>query len=1570
MNKGLIGITLAFIMVASIFAAIAPSTTADQEAQAGFSLDKQTYPDPTASYKVGDPITYRIIASCPIEAPFNCEVDIWDVLPDNTTTIYLDNDSYFTIGQSKTYWVNTTVGADWVKDDKIRNFVWAVGLDENPTQADEIKTYMVKTNPITYDVPPEFEFEWEAIGCFEVEFDPSYTAEGTTIVNHTWTFGDGTTAGPIAGPPVATNHTYATCGVKNVTLSGWADNGLSGAFTDLIYVDCGPTAVAKRSPSCFDAGGTEITFDGSDSHADLANIAYPQSIASYHWSFDDPALADGNTAVVTRTVTQETIATLTVVDTLGCEDTATVKVGPCALCNIRIYGTYDRGAGDLNVIDPCSGLAPENKPYTDPIAPFYPQHEQAPRKDFITFNPAIMDHNQVYDELDYIECPGYVVQTPAEKVFKRMWYEKEWFKDSNMNGLWDIVTVCGKVMTMDEWLALPQWNRSEIREWNSPDAPDYKPKADIYGPAIVQEFTYMTIDSTEYATGMPLLVNAGSKILIPMAHDPANPYRGLNSFDANLDGVRDMVRVESEFTLDLDIDMDGIYEHMDEDLIELNGNEQVVFVLVDGKSGSDPRLTLNQSLQFFDHKVTLEAVDELNGLAWVWLKVEDNEGGGSTRKSTVDLQPGQTKFFYRGVWKNAPDAERPAFYIRLISGDKVTGAATIEVGRMFGQTHANIEACPFRAQKMMIVDEVFYNVVAIKAQDDCFKYITFRQKLPKTPIKIFGKHLKTWAPFEVLPEMSPYNLNHEIIEDIFPIDPEHPPYPIVKFGDKKPMPPLEIIYVDESIEKRYKGELKEIYNETSYATGVDSQINNFNEREYEYWNLEWFWTKPWQYTEFRLPKDDRYLVTLSWFAPESEMTLWNHNPEEPVGWWTGERFKFWYEDCTGPLYIDRATNSIRIYGTFGEGAGDPTATDVQPGPSYGMYPENMPYTDPVGPFYPQHWQAPNKDFMTFNPAVMDHNQGYPELDYIRCDGYIVQTPAEKVFKRMWYEKEWFKDLISSNTPGEWDVVIEKFDGSKWKYHTVMTLAQWNAIPDHEKIIDKLRIKQHNNPSLPNGSPDPDFKTTADIYGPAIVQEFTYMTIDSTEYATGSPLMVAAGSKILIPLAHYGGTPYRGLNSFDADGDGIRDPVRVESEATLGIDIDLDGKIELMDEDWIELNGNEQVVFVLGPKRLNTGTKLQTETKLQFFDHVVTLESVSVAGPTYSVQIRVEDNEGISARGSTVNMDFAANNVKTFYRGVVKNAPSAEQPAFYVRLLSADAASQTACVEVGRMFGQTHANIEFNPYRAQKMMIVDGVFYNIVAVKATPENCFKYITIRQKLPKVPIKIFGFELKQWLPGETLPELSPFNQDHEILVDVQPGWGPAPVCQLDKIGPKIPRPPLTITYVKEDEEWRFLGELKEIYNETWNEQTGIEDEYWNVEWFHTQPKQYTAFTVPVGELYLMTLAWYAPQACTTLWNGHPDGPVGSWTGDRVKFWYDPFDNTDIYINRVADIPAVELTIAAYYNMPSHGGDGYLYISTNEVINAVMDYLTDAGPFAPGADPAFTENDLLDYLMQYLAQ
>ena len=1542
-KKGIIGITLAAIMIASIFAAIAPSTTADDVQPLGF-VDASKIAE-FDKYHIGETVTYTCTVTNP-DPDTGVTFDVYDqfaydaeYIPTGWDNIHLE-----ALGGANV-WSDTISFMIGPED------VTPAGFVINNLRIDgieDVEPHLPVTGSVSEAIeiltePPVLDFDIEPACCLNISFSGWADKE---VVNYTWVFGDGDTEYHEENLPGTTYHVYSSCGGKTVTLYGYSTEGLYGEVSKTVHVDCGPTAIATASPSCFEVGGTDITFSANLTTIDTLPIK------KYNWSFSDGTYSDQQW--VTKNVNDALTATLTVwvgLDdgTLCCNDTDVISVGPCSQCALRIYGTFNRGPGDFTVTDPETGLRPENKPYTDPVGPFHPQNAQAPRKDFITFNPAIMDHNQGYPELNYYVCPfgGYDlsdVQTPNEKVFKRMWYEKEWFKDHDQDGHWDVVvdTPTGVItMTLDEWNAIPAWIKERdglrIREWNN-DPTINDSNVDIYGPAINQEFTYMFLSDEK----MPIMIGAGSEVLIPMAHDPANEYRGLNSFDALPgDGVlRDAVIVESERTLaqrwriPVDIDEDGNANEPMGDFIELNGDESVVLRL-DNKF-----MRAGDTIQFFDHIVTLTDVQTAGGpIGWAIFDVCDNEGGGSQKcTKNVVMNPLDVTTYYRG--RPGTAAERPTFYLRLVSADAVDDTAIVEVGRMFGQTHANIGGTnPYWSQKAFMVDGVFYNVVAIKALDNCIKYITFRQKLPKLPIKLYGKHLEFWTPRESpLPEMPPFNMDHEVCLDVWNTW-TRPHSQQDKIGPKIPMPPLVIDYIYEDIEERYKGELKEIY----YETHDDR----------EFWTLEWFWTLPWQYTELRLPKDDRYLVTLSWFAPESEITLWDSDPDGPVANYTGERFKFWYQDCTGPIYIDNETSSIRLYGTFGEGPGDHTVPDPELLPDR-IYPENKPYSDPMGPFDPQHDQAPVKDFMTFNPAIMDHNQGYPELDYYECADhpFDVQIPKEKVFKRMWYEKEWFKD---HDQDGHWDVVIEYENGTIVMQNgkpLTMRLEDWYAIPAWIRYENGWRIREHNDDWTLNES-------NVDIYGPAINQEFTYMFTDDETM----PIMIGAGSKVLIPMAHYDEdafgieySKYRGLNSFDADGDGVRDAVSVESERTVGINIDGDGLLEPMDRDGIELSGDETVVLVLENKFMNQGDTIQ------FFDHVVTLKDVQELGVTGRAIFHVCDNEG-GTPSCTLWDRLAPGQVNLYYRG--KAATAAERPTFYLRVLSADAVDNTAIVEVGRMFGQTYANIGgANPYWSQKAFMVDGVFYNVVAIKAV-DNCIKYITFRQKLPKEEIKLYGKHLEVWDEGVILPEMPPFNMDHEILIDVQPSWT-RPYSQQDKIGPKEPRGALEITYVSESKELRFKGELREIYNETFDEETGLEDEYWNVEWFHTQPWQYTAFVMPDDQLYLLTLAWFAPESEITIWDHDIDGPMYNYIGERVKFWYDAGDNTDLYVNKVGAAPPAP-TVFSYYNSASHGGNGDECINLHELVNAIMDYLYGVYPFGDGL---FDRDDLIDCIEDFIAQ
>ena len=1557
-KKGIIGIALAAIMIASIFAAMFSPAIALTHEQGKNTIEGPGGAENSSlKYAKGDPVWWNATYKPTSEAV--TLTNVTDYYPDGTWESLFNDSMAVAKNELKLWEVNWTVPMDWPYDNFTNNVVFE-GLDS-------FGTYFSVSAPFTSFIetnPPELDFNFNGTDCLTVEFT-GWAEDNASILNFTWDFGAGedpryviNTTGPL---PNTTTHTFKTCDGKNVKLTA-CNADMCASVPHTVDVVCGPKAHITYSPMCFEVNGTDITFDGSGSSGKSTPL-------SYNWTFTGGFTGDNDNGAITNVTVNATVtATLTVTDALNCNDSTSVTVQPCSGCSLRIYGTYGWGPGNFSVTDPETELPPENKPYTDPRAPFYPQHPQAPRKDFITFNPAIMSHNEIpgtsglhYSGLDYFSCPLYGprdIQTPKEKVFKRMWYEKEWFKDHNCNGVWDVVMVDGTtVMTLEEWYDIPAWQRPTIREWNSPNARGYNPDADIYGPAINQEFTYMFTDDHT----MPLMIAVGSDILIPMASYKSG--NGLDSFDADGDGINDYVRVDSEWLLagrwgtrpwfgpgpnPADIDGDGL-ERIDGDGVELSGDETVVLNLRNRPMDTG---TMN-TLQFFDHVVTLTDVQEIGIEGWAIFDVCDNEGGEAQCTKNVALRPGEVKYFYRGIERfQGHPAERPTFYLRLITADAGDNTVTVEIGRMFGNTYANIcGANPFWSQKAFMVDGVFYNVVAIKGQENCIKYITFRQKLPKTDIKLYGKELERWDRGVPLPEMPPFNEDHIILLDVLNTWTE-PDSQYEKIGIPKDVPPLVIDYIYEDIEYRYKGELKEIY----YETGVDPV-------EEEFWTLEWFFTQPWQYTELRLPKEDdagKYLVTLSWRAPEAEGVLWDSDPDGPVGSWTGERFKFWYRDCSGPLYIDDNTSSIRLYGTFGEGAGDPWAIDDETD----LPPENKPYTQPTGPFNPQHWQAPVKDFMTFNPAIMDHNQGYPELDYWECDidGYPsdVQIPKEKVFKRMWYEKEWFKD---HNCNGVWDVVTSE---------GVMTLDEWKAIP----LEDRPAIREWNSDGdRPTDHPDWVYDPDADIYGPAINQEFTYMAVDDDTM----PIMIGTGSKVLIPMASY--TSGNGLDSFDADNDDIRDALRVDDEWSLAgrwgvprnwrgpADIDGDG-VERIDNDGNELSGDESLVLSLPGKLMTQGSRIQ------LFDHVVELHSVYGA-PGFTAQFYVFDNEDVDPQPLPSDLvSLVPGEVKYFYRGIerAQGHPS-ERPTFYLRLITADADDDTAIVEVGRLFGETYANVcGANPFWSQKAFMVDNVFYNVVAIKGQ-DSCFKYVTFRQKLPKMPIKLYGVHLKSWEidpvtnRSEILPEMPPFNMDHEILIDVQASWT-RPYTQYDKVGDKVATDPLEIWYIEEDVEERFKGELLEIYNETFNEDKGLEYEYWNVEWFWTQPWQYTAFVMNnTDQLYLLTLAWYAPQSEITIWDNDPDGPMDSYTYERVKFWYDAGDKPlrDLYVNRVGAL-LPEPSIDEYYDLAGHGGDGDDKIDLQELVAAIMDYLYDVYPF--GTDGPFGKGHLLSYIQAYIDQ
>ena len=1426
---------------------------------------------------------------------------------------------------------------------------------------------------------PEFDFELEYICCRNFEFTGTSSWITSPVVDFKWDYGDGETfpiTGYQTGIPEDYNprhHQYADSYAGSsvwVTLSGHNDMGLDGEHKESVYIPKDPTAVATVTKTLVESGAGEVvTFMCAGSHVDPSAPAGYGLTLSYHWEFDDAGTGDNDDGCdTTRVVDGDDgdiiCGKLTVNDT-HCEANATVcvRVWEPSECKLRVYGYLDRGAGDYDAHYLGQPL-PENPPYTDPMAPFYPQAKQAPRKDFITFDPVYMYHNDV----DYpyyatnIKNEDNLGHDASEKIFKRMWYEPtEWYKDENGDGTLDLVMIKGDEMI--GWVPAGSDLMYElfaegyvIKTYNTDDT-----LGDIYAPSIKQEFTYMMLDASVVPLPDSAPTGGISCMLIPAA--TRVPNNGIDSFDINGDGIIDVddkVYIESEYSLSMDIDNDGKggvcpgnlrerCEPLSKDTAELSGDETLVLTT------DELTINLNEELQFFDHKIKLRRVlgtpEDPRANIEIYYQGHASPPGQYVR--TVSMAKTEVKFFSSGIENTGHDPQGP-FFIEVVDAGKDPDTVTVKIGRMFGETWANIGTNPYWNQKHFYVDGVCYNVVAIKTVDkEELKYITFRMNLPKVPIKIpnHTQHLKGWDVKEILPEMPQYNMPHKIREDVqsgWTI----PERIGDKMGDIIPMPPLEIEYNLETTEPRFHGELKEILNESD-----------------ESWMIEWFQTIPYEYTLFRLPPPveymgelhGKYLLTSAFVAPEALNVTWDgvSVPEEPIDARFGQRLKFWYEDCSGPYFMgcedDEWAKVLRIYGYLDKGAGDPTVDD--PELWTGMHPENPPYTDPEAPFYPQADEAPEKDFVTFNPVYMYHNDVDWDNDGIDDDVYATNIKndfydaSEKIFKRMWYEPAgWYKD---EDDDGRLDLALS--DGS--------TIHADELTP--EVLWQLLHFGPPIHPS--NSELDPGYNDDADIYAPSIKQEFTYMMLDSSVVPQPAAAPTGGGSSMLIPMASW--VSDNGIDSFDADGDGMPDRVIIESEYSLSMDIDNDGKgrvcpgnprdrCEPLSKDTAELSGDETLVLTLDEKVMSKNDVLQ------FFDHEIMLEMVTGTPEVPRARFLVS-SQGTPVQSCTPNIGIGE--TVYFERGD-ENTGQAIQGPFFIQVITADRDREVVIVKVGRMFGQTYANVGANPYWNQKQFYVDGVCYDVVAIKTVGTENLKYVMFRQNLPKVPVKIHQHTqtLKGWVKGEPLAEMPQFNMNHTILLDIQKDWT-IPEVRADKIGAKMDAPALNITYVCEEEEERFHGELKEIYYEY--SRRGEEVETWMSEWYQTIPYQYTGFDLPKGHgLYMVTSAFEAPEAFWALWDGYDD-PITMDTYARLKYWFDPDDYTDIYVNKPPKIE--EPTIIEWYDRAVNGGngDGNVCYDTDEAVNAILDYLAyGTGRYPFGPDEIFDETDLRTLISTYL--
>ncbi|NOR49186.1 MAG: hypothetical protein GQ533_14285, partial [Methanosarcinaceae archaeon] len=562
--------------------------------------------------------------------------------------------------------------------------------------------------------------------------------------------------------------------------------------------------------------------------------------------------------------------------------------------SVRLYGEGDMSAAF---------------PYTDPEAPFDPLNDEAPKKDFMTFNPALLENRIVVSNID-----------SKQKVFARQWFVP------------DYVEPTGRV-----WLPDPNKYVSED---------------------IVTEYTYMFVDKHYEPTEATARSPTGAfwtKFWFPVADNDDNQI-GLDGYDIDGDGSDDMVTLMRV----------GYFEGI---------NDMGKDVAITSKTF---QLAVGDELQFLDHMIVVKDVHVLSGSpASISLMVDvyytgNDEPELMEENYVATILPGQFMTAGRHTLLNAwvPTFHEPWFLEAVAAG---TDNAYVRVGRLLHEGET------------FFVDGAEYDVARIfGSQHDSVKYITIRNPIPEDDdvnLEDLSVIKESVLPDSYLPMLPPFNMMHTMVDDInipeyayhdttcyYP-DSYNIDYRYDDVSERliRDVDPLLIYFTEMGIETRFHTNLLEILKED-----VESEM----------WQWLHIRTMPDEYKVFVYPElpdiDDRYgdfLLTSSLLAPNSDYCG------------TGDqRFMMVYDQTEGlpdiyvNEYFDAAGapdyNGLRLYGQ----------EDIS---------ANFPYNDPEAPFDPLHIEAPEKDFVTFNPAV------------VKAGIFVDNTDSkEKVFLRQWFVPEY------------------------------------------------------------------------------------------------------------------------------------------------------------------------------------------------------------------------------------------------------------------------------------------------------------------------------------------------------------------------------------------------------------------------------------------------------------------------------------------------------------------------------------------------------------------------------------
>ncbi len=1130
--------------------------------------------------------------------------------------------------------------------------------------------------------------------------------------------------------------------------------------------------------------------------------------------------------------------------------------GYTVVCNSCIVGEANRPAtaGSNTVIDPNTQRVPEDPPYTDPTGPFSPLSPEAPEFDYVTWDPAWISERlnepafraqwnclRATDEVSRdanIRASGV---NGSQKVWLRHWYEPthldkdlnadDCLTDSNNNGTPD-APVNPAPSNQDEWYpAIMTELTYQLLDNELPVAHPDPDRLDDSAPR-------------------PICGRAGeTRFVFPIgtslaATDPAGPLvgDGLTSLDVDFDGTNDMVNVGSEITtaadtgITIDFDGDGVLDNINTDGVPLSCDEMVVL--------STDSITIHDgsTVQFLDHFVRVRNVSAQAAVLEVWYNgdlrprlVQARSVGIDGLALAADVGPLQVVQPGANLLGQLPIGP---FYVYVQGTDALDGTVTLVLGRALGAPCASMESTPNVANrsvggpwflKRFYVDGHEYNVVAIMTcAANAMQYITLRSPLPKVDVTIeqHSVRLEGYGVQEPLVLPPPFNHEHTILEDVvdfegFDLCPILPgddevqrPEILYMGGPMGPIPPVlaqsdplvytgrhperpvgpydnyfasHWFYTEEEGYEPFIGQIREKYgalNTGGSAAPPPGVPDSF------FFNEQVF-TQPWRYTEFVMPDQagaplaggvpacdpDNYLVTTGFTNDTARWRLWrmpdgsvpDEQPPTPPdlvvdetlfdpatgAYGSPRRVTFVHDpdDNKGKLTADN--DGLRLYGGFPVcddltcngivsrppilfGAGDTAvATDATSG--LAAYPvEVLPYTDPFAPVNPQHPHAPRTDSLTFNPAYMDEfrnfNEPLRELYQQISNG--AQNAREKVYHRTWYQPDW---------------------------------------------VEKLRFTDD---------------CQRDLQFPAIVQEYTYLMMDTTDNPVGVP---AGSSRIAFPVGSRaadlpapnpngtlpaGGQFGYGLTTFDANFDGFNDASNIHSEQTLNqyldqqwqsnrptlpgvpvtplagpmLDFDGDQVNDALDADCQALNGNEMAVFAVQSLTLDLDPNTPEGHNAQFLDYLITLNNVT---PNTRAQFRLfftggnpnnarpEAVGGIRTLdiGDAVLVDRFQDRVTIVRPGEANTAPDG---AWFAFVEDVAPSGDRVTLTVGRALGASHSAIDDgngshdllpgDPWYLKRFH-VDGHSYNVVAIMTQNSGAaglcndtFAFITIRTPVPK--------------------------------------------------------------------------------------------------------------------------------------------------------------------------------------------------------------------------------------------